>query len=222
MKLVVFDIDGTLANTSDVDTDCFADAVTEVFEIQNLDTNWSNYRHVTDSGIIAEILANHQISSTTDQIRQFKRTFLRNLRSALEKSPQKFSEVAGAREVVEFLSNHRNFQVAFASGGFEATARLKLSHIGIDCTLFPTGFSDDSSSRSQIISYAIKRALAKGTNFERITYVGDGVWDARACKELEIPFVGRANGERASLLESEGAIGVVPDFRDPKFMELLQ
>ena len=45
-------------------------------------------------------------------------------------------------------------------------------------------------------------------------YVGDGVWDARACRNVGIPFVGIGTGIRATRLSAEGAVCVFPDFSD--------
>ena len=44
--------------------------------------------------------------------------------------------------------------------------------------------------------------------------VGDGIWDARACRSLRMPFVGVASGVRADRLRAEGATLVVPDFAE--------
>ena len=44
--------------------------------------------------------------------------------------------------------------------------------------------------------------------FTCIVYVGDGVWDARACRALGIPFIGIGSGVRAARLASEGAVRV--------------
>jgi phosphoglycolate phosphatase-like HAD superfamily hydrolase len=44
--------------------------------------------------------------------------------------------------------------------------------------------------------------------------VGDGVWDARACRSLGIPFIGIGTGSRAKRLSAEGAVCVFPDFSD--------
>ena len=54
MHLVMFDIDGTLIESSDFDTECFRAAVKDVLKIP-VDTK--NYRHVTDSGILRQIIA---------------------------------------------------------------------------------------------------------------------------------------------------------------------
>lgn len=52
MKLVIFDIDGTLTRTSGVDDACFIPTLAEFFGTTDFDTDWSRYPHVTDSGIL--------------------------------------------------------------------------------------------------------------------------------------------------------------------------
>src|SRR5437867_4726906 len=54
MKLVVFDLDGTLANTNDVDEGCFVQAFTDAVDLRDLNENWLDYQHITDLGITAE------------------------------------------------------------------------------------------------------------------------------------------------------------------------
>ena len=53
-----------------------------------------------------------------------------------------------------------------------------------------------------------------GESFARTVYVGDGVWDARACLSVGIPFIGIGTGSRATRLSAEGAVRVFPDFSD--------
>src|SRR2546422_5051326 len=45
-------------------------------------------------------------------------------------------------------------------------------------------------------------------------HVGDGVWDARACRSVGIPLIGIGTGSRATRLSVEGAVCVFPDFSD--------
>ena len=56
MHLVMFDIDGTLIESYDIDEQCFLAAIDEVLGIQ-IDSRWERYPHVTDAGILDEILS---------------------------------------------------------------------------------------------------------------------------------------------------------------------
>ena len=55
MHVVVFDIDVTLVDSSEVNSHLKVEAVEYVLGIQ-VDDNWSRYTHVTDSGILNEIM----------------------------------------------------------------------------------------------------------------------------------------------------------------------
>jgi beta-phosphoglucomutase-like phosphatase (HAD superfamily) len=55
MKLAIFDIDGTLTQTNDIDTQCYVKAFAEEFQITGINTNWSDYGHTTDSAISIQI-----------------------------------------------------------------------------------------------------------------------------------------------------------------------
>ena len=65
------------------------------------------------------------------------------------------------------------------------------------------------------MSLSRQRAAERyGESFDRTVYVGDGVWDARACRGVGIPFIGIGTGSRATGLSAEGAVCVFPDFSD--------
>ena len=59
VKLVMFDIDGTLTQTFAVDTECYVEAVREVAGFQSISTNWARYQHTSDSGILDELYRTH-------------------------------------------------------------------------------------------------------------------------------------------------------------------
>src|SRR2546422_8697277 len=52
MKLVMFDIDGTLTQTYQADETCFVQALREVFGFTDINTDWASYPHCSDSGIL--------------------------------------------------------------------------------------------------------------------------------------------------------------------------
>ena len=80
--------------------------------------------------------------------------------------------------------------------------------------IFPAASSDDAPDRETILALSRQRAIEQYGDCGGVVYVGDGVWDGRAARKWEIPFIGIGSGERAERLEGEGAICVFPDFRD--------
>src|SRR5262250_1499793 len=51
MKLVIFDIDGTLTQTSRVDEICFSRAFADTHGLEVLADHWAGCPHVSDSGV---------------------------------------------------------------------------------------------------------------------------------------------------------------------------
>jgi len=62
--------------------------------------------------------------------------------------------------------------------------------------------ADDAPERETIIRLAAQRA---GEQLHRAVYVGDGVWDANACRRLGIAFIGIGAGAQAERLTAAGA-----------------
>jgi hypothetical protein len=52
MKLVMFDLDGTLTQTCQADETCFVQALREVFGFTDINTDWASYPHSSDSGLL--------------------------------------------------------------------------------------------------------------------------------------------------------------------------
>jgi beta-phosphoglucomutase-like phosphatase (HAD superfamily) len=76
MNLLIFDVDGTLTATNEVDTRCFARAFLETFGIA-LNTSWHIYPYRTDSGIICHSFSQHfRRAPTAAELDLFRERFL--------------------------------------------------------------------------------------------------------------------------------------------------
>src|SRR5215467_9083836 len=98
MHLVMFDIDGTLTETMKVDGECFVRSFMDVFGFSDIDTDWSHYRHTTDSGILHDVYASRTGRPSTEQdASRFRQHFIQLLTVASSRSP--FTSVAGAAQL---------------------------------------------------------------------------------------------------------------------------
>lgn len=132
MRLVVFDIDGTLTETMAVDTECFLRAFEEVFGFVKIDPDWSRYRHATDPGILNELIqVRRGRSPSAGEVAQFRNHFLALLEAAA--AAARFRPIPGAGDMLRRLSSDPGFQVALATGAWSASARLKLFWACIRC-----------------------------------------------------------------------------------------
>ncbi len=217
MKLAVFDIDGTLTETNKVDDECFIRAFAASHQITNIETDWTKYTHVTDSGLVSEIF-NQRLgrSPNEEDFLAFKSRFIENLNEFASKDETLFAEVSNAKAMLEKLKLEKDWVIALATGCFYDSAKLKLEKAKIDVKDFPIGTADDAISREEILQTAIEKSLEKYglEEFEKIVSIGDGVWDVQTAKNLSLDFIGIASGKRAEALREEGADYTIKDFRD--------
>ena len=187
MHLVCFDIDGTPVSSADFDADLYEQAVRDVLGL-DLNPDWSQYKNVSDSGILEEIL--ESIPDPEKRIhlgRQVQSAFLNSTRQYIERNPRLIKEIPGAKALVETLGEFPNVGICIATGGWAETAKLKLRAIGLDPTNIPMATSSDAVKRTDIMKLAESRAT-KGLVARR-TYFGDGHWDKEAAAELGYNFV---------------------------------
>ncbi len=180
----MFDIDGTLVESYELDSECFISAVKEVTGI-SIDSNWSKYQHVTDSGILNEIINSNKIPNKQEIHNQVKSAFIKKLEQSIQVKP--FHQVAGAASFLSFLKSIDNIEISFSTGGWYESAILKLKSAGIEYSHIPFASSNDHISRMEIMKIASDRAnMPESTP---CTYFGDGSWDKKACQQLGFNFV---------------------------------
>lgn len=179
----MFDIDGTLIQSYDLDSDCYIDAVKEVTGI-SINSDWVSYEHVTDSGILDEIIRTHQLKDALTIEKSVKQAFINKLKQAINKSAIK--PVAGSPEFITHLQSMNNVVISLATGGWYESAVLKLNSAGIDVSQLPIASANDHISRTEIMNIAVRRTKAESYT---CTYFGDGVWDKKACEQLGFDFV---------------------------------
>jgi phosphoglycolate phosphatase-like HAD superfamily hydrolase len=215
MKLIVFDLDGTLTGTSAVDESCFVQAFADTLNIHDLSTNWLDYEHATDTAVARQAFSKQfgrdpEATEISPVVTRFMELLTRH--HALDSTL--FAEVAGASSFLNELRRNPEWCIALATGGWKRSAEFKIESAGLALKDVPAAFAEDGPSREAIIRTAIARASAwyRHREFERIISVGDAVWDVRTAKKLKLPFLGIADEPRATLLRAHGAGHVVGHF----------
>jgi phosphoglycolate phosphatase-like HAD superfamily hydrolase len=216
----MFDIDGTLTQSMSIDDLFFAEALSETFGFGEISTDWASYRHATDSAIVHELVEtrlNREV--TAEEMQRVRRCFVRKVEEATQREPVR--EIPGAGEFLRLLSAEPGIGVSFATGGWSDSARAKMRSAGLDFDAFPFASADDALERESIMKISLERAEKHfNQEIQSVCYIGDGIWDARACTNLRLPFIGIAGGKKAELLRTAGAVAVFDDFGEPmQFIE---
>jgi phosphoglycolate phosphatase-like HAD superfamily hydrolase len=185
LKAIVFDIDGTLIESMSIDSDLYFSSISAVLGPVKFRANLNDYDHVTDSGIIAQLLADNDFAAESSAIDLIQERYVASVSAHIE-SYGPFPTIHGATQFVDRLRDSKEHKVAIATGGWKGSAILKLETSGIDVNGIPVASCDDSHSRAEIMRVALARL---GDGFESVTYFGDAEWDRRACQTLGWDFV---------------------------------
>lgn len=214
MKLVMFDMDGTLTDSFALDENCYVLAIEQALQLTSIVTEWETYTHTSASFCLEAIVRRARGSAPTDSESYAVQSRMVTLMEEIaQRRGRGTLEIPGAATCLRTLPDH-GYAVAIASGDWEMTARHKLNTAKIPHTGIPAAFCEAAHARTEIMLTALKRAARHYgcEKFERIVYVGDGIWDVRACRELGWPLVGVGRGEQAARLRSLGTSHVITGY----------
>jgi phosphoglycolate phosphatase-like HAD superfamily hydrolase len=192
VHLVMFDVDGTLVDSAGFDSELYAEAARTVLGVE-VDRSWRSYRHVTDSGVLEELLSDHAPEQRGGLRKSVRDSFIDSVRRHLGGDMSPIREIRGAKRLVDALVATAGVRVAIATGGWHETTLLKLAAIGLDASRIAVATSSDAVARVDIMRLAEQRALTGAAAASRRTYFGDAAWDRSASAELGYDFVAVGN-----------------------------
>jgi phosphoglycolate phosphatase-like HAD superfamily hydrolase len=182
---VVFDLDGTLVDSDAFDGKLYVAAVRSVIGNVEIDSSWRRYRHVTDAGVLAQIIEELALPNG-ERIRSQVRGLFGLLVERHLATSGACCAIPGAKEALTLLQSS-GYKVGVATGGWEHTARMKLAHAGIPAERLIITSSDDSVDRVEIMTACLLRL---GGDPSHAVYVGDGLWDLEASRRAGWSFIG--------------------------------
>ena len=168
-----------------IDSELYFSSITAVLGPVEFRANLNDYDHVTDSGIIAQLIDDNELSLSPSTIDSIRTLFVGGLIEHIQ-TVGPFPAIHGATQIIDRLSLSTEYCVAIATGGWRRSALLKLESSGFNVDGIPIVSCDDSPSRTEIMRIALARL---GSDFESVTYFGDADWDKRACQNLGWDFV---------------------------------
>jgi phosphoglycolate phosphatase-like HAD superfamily hydrolase len=200
MRAVIFDIDGTLIHSNQLDDEMYLAAVTDVLGKVSLRKSWGLYKNLTGAGTLVEVLADNAIPHTEAVIEAVERAFVGRIANHIERHGP-IPELSGARAFVEGLSRRPDCCIAYATAGWRAAAQLKLDASGFPVEGVPLSSCNDHLDKHTIMLHALETL---GRSFDSVTYYGDGERDKVAAHALGWQFVAvgeKLNGLRHFSLE---------------------
>jgi len=215
-KLLIFDIDGTLIDSVSGYHEVIINAMTDL-GIKDIDANFNKLAHHTDSYALKYNYENFfKKTLPIGLLDQFESLIVKHLK----KQPKTIA-ISGVRKVLSQLENSE-YAIAFATGSLPASAILKMNGAGLTMEVAVLSTSKTSFSREGFVKEAIEKAKSfyNIANFEKVISVGDGVWDLKTAKNLNLEFIGIGTKNKA-VMEANGMECWFEDFTTFEVSKLL-
>ncbi len=220
MKLLIFDIDGTLTHLDGATRRAFNTAFQKVFHTDAVVTNLKLHGR-TDPIIFQDCFRTTGLSGDWHQCFDlFRVAYLEALPGAIAESPQ-IGVHPGIAELLENLSKRADVALALGTGNMEAGARTKIGVFDLN-RFFPVGgFGDRHDDRAGIMRDALQNAQAyyeMTFDLEDVWVIGDTPLDIAGGKAIGARTMGVATGGAFSfedLLTAEPDV-VFHDLSDTK------
>ena len=198
MRIVLFDIDGTLLNSGGVGRASMQRALSEVFG----SSGNPSYRYdgKTDKQIVRDTMrleghSDEHIDSRMDTLIDL---YLTGLQQGIESRKFHVRPLPGVVELLDALEARDDVVLGLLTGNVEPGARAKLTAAGIDPDRFRiNAFGSDHEHRPELPAIAQKRAiehLGVDITGDRLIVIGDTPADIECGRSLGAKAIGVASG----------------------------
>ncbi len=204
--LIIFDIDGTLTETTG-DWPHYKRVFSAQFDVEEaaISDNFDHYPHITDSAVFYTLCERHAVTPTQLCYLEFAARYVEIMQSV------RAEPIPGAAGLLADIMKGSK-PIAVATGAFVQKALARLQVVGIS-NIVPMATANDHRERAEIMRISRVRAERHcNAEFSDIVYVGDGLWDARACADLGWRFVARTTKPEIFQPFGVPAQCIVPDY----------
>lgn len=216
VKLVLFDIDGTLLSAAGAGRRAIHAALREVFGSTGPDNYWFDGK--TDRQIVRDLMRSdgHSDDAIDDRMNAVMDRYLQCLDRELEDPAHPSRLYPGVGELLDALEAREDILLGLLTGNLEAGARAKLQATGLDPARFVIGaFGSDHELRPELPAIAQRRArdvLGLEIDGGAVVVIGDTPADIACGRGIGARSIGVATGRySAAELQAHSPSAVFDD-----------
>lgn len=189
MKLVLFDIDGTLLNTGVSGIKSAREAIKNLYGKMPPEPELSAVAGKSDKHNFAYMYESAcKKKATAKDLESIKDEYVKLLSAevAAQVKNKKYKVLTGLEAFLKELQKHSDVKLALGTGNVEEAAKIKLTPAGLDKVFVTGGFGWSSTERAVILQNAVKNAqkVFKTTfKADDVYVIGDTHHDIIAAKE---------------------------------------
>lgn len=207
MRIVLFDIDGTLIHTGGAGGLALESALLEEFALGEI-RGAVEYSGRTDRAISQDLLRLHELHEIETHWDRLRGAYLRRLPAALAARDGRV--LPGVRELLDCLADRDDVAVGLLTGNLEQGARLKLGHYDLSHYFAFGGFGDWHTDRDEVAAEALEAAerfLGQAVAADDVVVIGDTPLDVRCARSISARAVAVLTGWHAR----EDLVAAAPD-----------
>jgi phosphoglycolate phosphatase len=214
LKLLLFDIDGTLVDCGGQPKPLFGEALEEIYGARG-DIRGYDFSGKTDPRIVVDLMSAAGVPEPVihQRLPELRDAYLARLEERLE--PEGVRILPGVVELLTTLAEREDVVLALLTGNWERGAGIKLGSVGLRRFFAFGSFGDGQTDRRDLPPVAWARAVEHcGRSFqpEETWIVGDSLLDVDCARAHGIPCFAVATGRTAATaLAAAGAQQVVAD-----------
>ncbi len=215
MRLILFDVDGTLLDCGPQVRPLFGEVLAEVFGTAG-DVEGYDFVGKTDPQIVLDLMAGAGLkrAAVAAELPRFRALYLERLRRELRRERMRL--LPAVVEVLERLAGRQGeAAVGLLTGNWEPGARTKLAAFDLNRFFAFGAYGCDAVERAALPPVALgraERAVGRRFSAEETLIVGDSVHDVACARANGIRCLAVSTGRTAAAeLQAAGADWVVPD-----------
>ncbi|MDA1014396.1 MAG: haloacid dehalogenase-like hydrolase [Planctomycetota bacterium] len=193
MRILLFDIDGTLLNTGGAGQMAMEAALQSSFGVTEK-ASGIPYAGRTDFGITRDLFQFHGIEDSAESWRGFLAAYCEQLPKALAKRDGLI--LPGVVELLHRLSKTTGVELGLLTGNLKAGATLKLAHYDLDHHFDFGAFGDNHEHRDDVAREALDiiRRHFDPHQPDDVWVIGDTPADVQCARAINAKVVGVATG----------------------------